>query len=151
MQISNFYLNFFGKIQDFAKKAISWIFNSIALNLFFTYSFIWGISYHNLKYLDKPIKCLEMRAKWKSVRKINEIFLCIFTYIWKLDIFSTYPNFDETWFFGYFKTQISKLQSIRKILHHVLTTPLTTPEVSSKPLYMGRDVIMICSKEEYIV
>ena len=29
----------------------------------------------------QAIKCLEMRAKVKSVRKINEIFLCIFTYI----------------------------------------------------------------------
>ena len=43
------------------------------LNLFDTGSFIWGITFHNLKYLDKPIKCLEMRANIKSVRKINEI------------------------------------------------------------------------------
>ena len=42
--------------------------------------FIWYISLHHLTYLDKPIKCLEMRAKIKSVQKINEIFLCIFTY-----------------------------------------------------------------------
>ena len=61
------------KIQDFAKL--------ISLNLFDTGSFIWGITFHNLKYLDKPIKCLEMRAKIKSVRNINKIFLCIFTYI----------------------------------------------------------------------
>ena len=83
---------------------------------FNTSLFIWGISFHNLKYLDKPIKCLEMRAKIKSVRKINEIFLCIFTYIWKLDIFSTYLNFDEKWFFGYFKSQISKCPIYTKIL-----------------------------------
>ena len=66
------------KIQDFAKKGISWILNSIALNLFFTGSFIWGISLHNLKYLDTPIKCLEMSVKIKSVRKIEEILLCTF-------------------------------------------------------------------------
>ena len=45
--------------------------------LFLQNLFIWGISFHNLKYLDKPIKCLEMRAKIKSVRKIYKIFLCI--------------------------------------------------------------------------
>ena len=33
---------------------ISWIFNSIWLNLFDTGSFIWDITFHNLKYLDKP-------------------------------------------------------------------------------------------------
>ena len=49
--------------------------------IFKTSLFIWDITFHYLKYLDKPIKCLEMRAKIKSVRKINEIFLCIFTYI----------------------------------------------------------------------
>ena len=42
---------------------------------------------HNLKYLDKPIKCLQMRAKIKSVRNMNKISICIFTYIEKLDIF----------------------------------------------------------------
>ena len=36
-----------------------------------------------------------MRANQRSVRKINEIFLCIFTYISKSDTFSTYLNFDE--------------------------------------------------------
>ena len=63
------------------KKSMSWIFNSIWLNLFNTCSFIWGITFHNLKYLDKLIKCLERRANIKSVRKIIESFLCIFTYI----------------------------------------------------------------------
>ena len=48
----------------------------------------WYISIHHVKYLDKPLKCLEMKAKIKSVRKNNEIFLCIFTYTWKSDIFS---------------------------------------------------------------
>ena len=74
------------------------------MHLFYTGSFIWGISFHNLKYLDKPIKCLEMRAKIKSVRKTNEIFLCIFTYNWKSDIFSKYLNLTKNIFklgFGY--------------------------------------------------
>ena len=78
--------------------------------------FIWGINFHNLKYLVKPINCLEMRAKKKSVRKINKIFFCIFTYIWKSDIFSTYLNFDEKWFFGHFKSQISKCPTYIKLL-----------------------------------
>ena len=61
-----------------------------------------GITFHNLKYLDKPIKCVEMRAKTKSVRKISEILLYIFTYIWKSQIFSTFLNFYEKCFVGYF-------------------------------------------------
>ena len=108
------------KIQDFAKKGISWIFNSIALNLIYTGSFIWGISFHNIKYLDKPIKCLEMRPKIKSVRKINDFFLCIFPYIWKSDICSIYLNFDKKCFFGYFKCQISKCSYLTSILPPVL-------------------------------
>ena len=56
---------FFVKIEVFGKNVRF----SIALNLFYTGSFIWGISFHNLKYLDKPIKCLEMRATIKSVPK----------------------------------------------------------------------------------
>ena len=99
------------KIQN--KNSTSWL----SLNLFDTGSFILGITFHNLKYLDKLIKCLEMRAKIRSVRKINEIFLCIFIYIWKLEIFSTYLNFDEKWFFGYFKSQISKPNTLRYILN----------------------------------
>ena len=70
---------------------------------------IWGITFHNLKYLDKPIKCLEMRANIKSVRKINEIFLCIFTYIKKIWHFFHIPQFLRIFFFGYFKSQISKI------------------------------------------
>ena len=46
----------------------------------FTGSFVWCISLHNLIYLDKPIKCLEIRAKTKLPWNIYEIFLCIFTY-----------------------------------------------------------------------
>ena len=65
---------------------------------------------------DQTDKMPKMRAKIKSVRKINKIFLCIFTYIWKSDIFSTYLNFDEKWFFGHFKSQISKWPIHTKIL-----------------------------------
>ena len=82
--------------------------------------FIWCISIYQLKYLDKLIKCLELRAKIKSVQKIHEIFLCIFKYIWKLDIFSTYLNFDKKWFFCYFKSQISKCHKHIKLLTPVL-------------------------------
>ena len=74
---------------------IYWIFNSISWNSFDICSFIWGITFNNLKYLVKPIKCLEMRAKIKSVRKINKIILCIFTYISNSDISTTDLNFDK--------------------------------------------------------
>ena len=80
IQFLEFWRKIHVKIQDFEEKMVSWIFNSISLNLFHTGSFIWDITFHNLKYLDKPIKCLEMTAKIKSVWKIIEIFLCIFTY-----------------------------------------------------------------------
>ena len=105
------------KIQDFEEKND---FLNLLLNLFDTGSFIWGITFHNLKYLDKSIKCLEMRAKIKSVRKINEIFHCIFTYIWKKNIFPAYFNLDKKRFFGYFKSQISKCSYITSILKPVL-------------------------------
>ena len=97
------------KIQEiifFAKSWIlTWIFFKIQeieflflifMDFFNTCLFIWYISVHHVKHLDKPIKCLEMRAKIKSVRKINETFFCIFTYIWKSDIFppfQTEPHF----------------------------------------------------------
>ena len=55
------------------QKSIAGIFNSISLNLFDTGSFILGITFHDLKYLDKPIKCLEIRAKMKSVQKFNQL------------------------------------------------------------------------------
>ena len=77
---------------------ISWIFNSITLNLFDTGSFIWGITFHNLKYLDH----------------------IILDYILKSDIFSTYINFDEKCFFGYFKSQVSKCPNHIRILPFVL-------------------------------
>ena len=64
----------------------SWHFNFLGKNLSKWVSVQWYISIHHVKYLDKPIICLEMRAKIKSVRKINEILLCFFTYIWKSDI-----------------------------------------------------------------
>ena len=116
LQNLEFLLEFFGKIQEIE---LNWIFMIHFYGIFNTSLSIWGISFHNLKYLDKPIKCLEMRAKIKSVRKINEIFLCIFTYIWKLDIFSTYLNFDKKWFFGYFKSLFIKCNTHMNILPHI--------------------------------
>ena len=92
-------------------KFLFWIITSL---------FIWYISNHHVKYLDKPIKCLEMRAKIKSGRTINEIFLCICTYIWKSDIFSTFLNFDKKYFFDYFKSQISKCIIYKKLFPHVI-------------------------------
>ena len=89
------------KIQEIIFSSKSWIFylnfcqNSRNLifilnfhRFFYTSPFIWYISIHHVKYLDKPIKCLEMRAKIKSVWKIFLcIFRCIFTYMWKSDVF----------------------------------------------------------------
>ena len=93
-------------------------FNKMSLNLQTSSSIFW-ISVHNLKYLDKLIKCLKMRANQRSVRKINEIFLCIFTYISKSDIFSTYLNFDNFFVVGYFKSQISKWPKQSENMPHV--------------------------------
>ena len=59
------------KIHDFEKKVISWICISIALNLYYTGSFIGGISFHNLKYLDKPIKLLKMKSN-EIIYEISE-------------------------------------------------------------------------------
>ena len=61
------------------------------------------------------IKCLEMRAKIKSVRKNNEILFCIFTYIWKLDILSTYLNFIEKWVFVTLKAKYQNLPNYGNI------------------------------------
>ena len=87
---------------------------------FNTSLFIWYISIRLVKYLDKPIRCLEMKAKIKSVRKINEIFLCIFTYIYKSESLSTYLNFDKKCLFGYFQILITKCPSISRLLPQVL-------------------------------
>ena len=52
----------------------NWIFS-----YFFDTSFyLWYNSLLPVKYQNKPIKCLEMRTKIKSVQNINKIFLCIF-------------------------------------------------------------------------
>ena len=56
-----------------------------------------------------------MRAKIKSVRKINDIFLYIFTYILKSDIFSTFLNFYEKCVFGHFQGLISKSYTYRNL------------------------------------
>ena len=97
------------------QKNNSWIFNSISLNLFYACSFIWDINFHNLKYLAKPIKCLKIRVKVKLVRKINEIFLCIFTYIFKLGILFIHLNFEEKYLFGYFKAKYQNVQAKVKL------------------------------------
>ena len=66
-KILKYYLNFLAKFKKLN-------FYLSFYGFFNTSLFIWYISIHHVKYLDKPIKCLEMRAKIKSVRKINEIF-----------------------------------------------------------------------------
>ena len=64
------------------------------LDFFWKYSFsLWCIPLHFVKYEDSTIKCLNMRAKTKSVWWINEIFLCIFTNIWKFNFFYRYHNY----------------------------------------------------------
>ena len=73
------------RIQDFAVKMMFCILNLIFLNFFNTNFYLWYNSLLPVKYWAKPIKCIEMRAKIKSVRKIYKIFLCIFTYIGKSD------------------------------------------------------------------
>ena len=50
-------------IQNIAKKMISWIINSISLNFFYTGYFIWFITLHSLKYLDKPIKWIKISSE----------------------------------------------------------------------------------------
>ena len=60
-----------------------WSTATVRRSLFFSLQNLdfFGISLNNLNYLDKQIKCLEMRANIKSVQKNNDIFICIFTYI----------------------------------------------------------------------
>ena len=74
------------------------------------------------------LKILILQNKFSLVK--YEIFLCIFTYIWKYDIFSTYLNFDEKWIFGHFKSQISKCPNISKMLLYV-SAPTLTPSLST--------------------
>ena len=111
-----FLAKFWSWIWIFYQNSRNWIFMLNFYGFFNTSLFIWHICIHHVTYLDKLIKCLEMRANVKSVREINEIFLCIFTYIWKLYIFSKYPDFNEKWFFGFFKSQILKCPKYTKIL-----------------------------------
>ena len=121
------------KIQEIIFSSKSWIFylnfcqNSRNLifilnfhRFFYTSPFIWYISIHHVKYLDKPIKCLEMRAKIKSVWKIFLcIFRCIFTYMWKSDVFHI-PQFWRKRFFGYFKSLFIKCPTHINILPQIL-------------------------------
>ena len=64
------------KFNEIELKFKNFIFILNFYGFFYIIIFIWGITFHNLKYLDKPIKCLEMRAEIKSVR-FYEIFLVI--------------------------------------------------------------------------
>ena len=113
------------------KNQISWILNSIGLNLSYTGSFIWSISFQNLKYLDKPIKCLEMRAKIKSVRTINEIFI-LFSFTFKNRTWFPHSSIlMKNVFFGYFKCQISKCQDLSEILPPILAVTMPTTRLSS--------------------
>ena len=91
-KILNFNLNF-------RQKSRNWIFILNFHWFFHTSPFIWYISIHLVKYLDKPIKCLEMRAKIKSARQIN------------VENMTFSPNSSilmKKCFFCYFKSQISK-------------------------------------------
>ena len=78
---------------------------------FFTCLFIWYISIHHVKYLDKPIKCLEMIAKIKSVQKIYEIFF-VFALIFENQTF--FPNtsiLTKNVFFGILKAEYQNVQT----------------------------------------
>ena len=74
----------------FHQNSRKWIFNTNFYWFFYIILFIWYISIHHVKYLDKPIKCLEMRANIKSVRKgIGSKFIY---YAERLkNIFNTFP------------------------------------------------------------
>ena len=88
--------------------------------IFFKSSFpFWFILIHPIKDMDSKIKCLEMRAKTISVRKINENLLCVFAFIWKSDIFSTFSNRKTIFFQINFKSLISKFPNYIRILPHV--------------------------------
>ena len=58
-----------------------------------------------------------MRAKIKSVRKINEILLCIFTYIQKSDIFSIYLYFDDDFVLVTLKAKYQNVPIISEFCH----------------------------------
>ena len=118
IQFLEFWRKFQVKIQYFKKNGFL-IFNSILSNLCHTSFFIWGITFHNLKYLAKPIKCIKMRANIKSVGKLMR-FSFVFSLIFKIGIFFHIPQFWRKMFFGYFKSPIFKCLNHIKILPHVL-------------------------------
>ena len=70
--------------------------------------------------------CPEMRTKTNSVRQINEFFLCVFTYIWKSDIFPTYFNFDENCVLVNLKARYQNVPSISNFWH--LSYAIGTPQ-----------------------
>ena len=85
--------------------------------IYYTSPFIWYICIHHVKYLDKPIKCLEMRAKIKSVRKFSFVFSVVFSLICENRTFFTYLNFDEKYLLVYFKSQITNNRNKVKKYH----------------------------------
>ena len=64
-------------------------------------------------------------------------FLCIWTYIWKSDIFSKYLIFDEKCFFGHFKSQISKCHTHIVMLKQVLGLKM---QLTNFDMSMEKDV-----------
>ena len=84
-KILNFYLNF-------QQNSRNWIFILNFHGFFYTSPFIWYISIHHVKYLDKPIKCLEMRAKIKSVRKylVSNLIILEFDCFLKNNVFLSF-------------------------------------------------------------
>ena len=60
-----------------------------------------------IKYLDKPIICLKMKANIQSKWNFLNIFPCFFTFYLKVGIFSTYLQLYKKCVL-YFKRQISK-------------------------------------------
>ena len=86
---------------------IFWIFYLCSLNLFYIWSFVWCNTLHNPKYLDKPVKCLEMRLNIKSKWYFSRVFqpntplsrlrpggftlkCCNFVSFWSRTMFFTY-------------------------------------------------------------
>ena len=102
IQTKNCWGKFKIKFKNF-QKMIFWILNSISFNLFERVLLFLALPSIILKYLDKLIKCLEMRANIHLYSKIGH--------------FSTHLNFDEICFFGYFKSHKSKWPKNVKICH----------------------------------
>ena len=92
-----------------------------------------------------------MRAKIKSVWYIIEIFLCILDYICKSDIFSTYPNLDETNVFCYFKGQTSKCHIHKELLKKVLGHAMTVVSFYFYSLIKNHPVVLLYIFMSFII